>query len=94
MIKMLHSCDAGEKSVLTVYPAGFTLENPMDGFSNAGIDVGLLAMRWYSYTDTLPVHGGTSIDYNRDKFEKPYESPVISGNFMFSYGHLIPVAGY
>ena len=31
LIKMLHSCDAGEYSVLTVYPAGFHEEVDDDG---------------------------------------------------------------
>ena len=51
-------------------------------------------MRWYDFTDSMPIHGGMGFAYNYDSFEKPYESPVISGNFMFSYGHLIENAGY
>ena len=34
IIKMLHSCDAGEKSVLSVYPLGFTMSDPSDGYSD------------------------------------------------------------
>ena len=51
-------------------------------------------MRWYDFTDSMPIHGGMGFAYNYDSFEKPYESPVISANFMFSYGHLIENAGY
>ena len=58
------------------------------------VDIVKYAMRWYGYSDTLPVHGGRAINYNDYAFEKPYESPMISANFMFSYGHLIPKAGY
>ena len=58
------------------------------------VEIAKTAMRWYEFTDTMPIHGGRTIDYNECAFEKPYESPVISANFMFSYGHLIPNAGY
>ena len=91
---MLHSCDAGEYSVITTYPAGFKVSNPSDGWSQPIVDIVKFAMRWYDFTDTMPIHGGRAIEYNSDEFTKPYESPVISGNFMFSYGHLIPNAGY
>ena len=34
MIRMLHSCDAGEMSVLTSYPNGFGMRDLMDGYSD------------------------------------------------------------
>ena len=91
---MLHSCDAGQYSVMTGYQALFRVVDPMNGFSMPLVDDVKMAMRWYDYTDTMPIHGGRLINYNPDMFEKPYESPVFSANFVFSYGHLIPNAGY
>ena len=91
---MLHNCDAGEYSVITVYPSGFVVADPMEGFSAITADIALIAMRWKSFTGTMPVHNAGHLAYNDDTFEKPYESPVISAGFMFSYGHLIENAGY
>ena len=34
-IKMLHSCDAGEYSVISIYPLGFHSEDPKNGYSKA-----------------------------------------------------------
>ena len=91
---MLHSCDAGEHSVLSIYPSVFELVDPMDGFGEAAFSLASYAMRWFYYSNTMPIHGAYLINYNTDKFDKPYETPVIVGGFMFSYGHLIPNAGY
>ena len=47
-IEMLHSCDAGEYSVLTSYPQGFEQADPKNGYSQITLQVGLVnAMRWY-----------------------------------------------
>ena len=51
-------------------------------------------MRWFGFKTNLPVHGGREINYNQDKFARPFESPLISANFMFSHGHIIENAGY
>ena len=32
-IKMLHSCDAGEYSIITAYPRPYKLSDPKDGYS-------------------------------------------------------------
>ena len=68
MIEMLHSCEAGEKSVLTVYPAGYKPIDPMDTFGPAIMEIGFYAMRWFDFSDTLPLHGGTAIHINRNEF--------------------------
>ena len=48
LIEMLHSCDAGEKSVLTYYPGDFALVDHKDGYSNFSYKVYMMnAMRWY-----------------------------------------------
>ena len=65
---MLHSCDAGEKSVLTVYPAGYKPIDPMDPLIPVNMEIGLYAMRWFDFSDTLPLHGGTAIHINRNEF--------------------------
>ena len=46
-IKMLHSCDAGDKSVITVYPEPFINADPKNGYSEVTISPGTLLMRWY-----------------------------------------------
>ena len=47
VIEMLHKCDAGEMSVLSVYPPGFQNEDPMNGYSEVSVDAAIFAMRWY-----------------------------------------------
>ena len=42
----------------------------------------------------MVVAGGQMIDQNQGLLEKPIESGHYSGNFCFSYGHLILNAGY
>ena len=50
MIKMLHSCDAGEKSVLTVYGSGFVHKDLKDPDSKIMLNIEpILAMRLYEY---------------------------------------------
>ena len=82
VIEMLHSCDAGEYSVLSVYPPCFGQEDPKDGWGMAIIDDILFSMRWYDFTATnMPIVGGRGMDYNVDKMVRPWETPVITGNF-------------
>ena len=47
VIEMLHKCDAGEMSVLSVYPGSFVPEDPTDGYSKVYLDPDFFAMRWY-----------------------------------------------
>ena len=42
----------------------------------------------------MSIAGGQNIDRNLYKLDKPIESGHYSGNFAFSYGHLILNAGY
>ena len=48
MIKMLHSCDAGEYSILTSYPNGFGMRDPKDGYSEFHLLPNpVFAMSWF-----------------------------------------------
>ena len=48
LIKMLHSCDAGEMSVITSYPDMFSMTDPSDGYSEVILDWDpFVAMRYY-----------------------------------------------
>ena len=48
LIRMLHSCDAGEMSVITAYAPGFTMADPSDGYSEASPHIApVAAMRHY-----------------------------------------------
>ena len=48
LIKMLHSCDAGDKSVLTYYPGDFGVEDPKNGYSKVAYHVmEMNSMRYY-----------------------------------------------
>ena len=40
VIKMLHNCDAGKNSVISVFPRGYTLLNPEDPNSKYTVDTG------------------------------------------------------
>ena len=59
---MLHSCDAGEMSVITAYPPGFKMSNPEDGYSAVELLTGYIpVMRYYNIGeeggDRMPVNG-------------------------------------
>ena len=93
-IKQLHSCDAGEYSVLTVYPSSFEYVY-IDGKQYERLNASLQGMRWFGITDDrMPVCGGTSIERNTNWIKRPFESGWISGGFIFSHGHYIHNAGY
>ena len=47
LIQMLHSCDAGDHSVITAYPEHFFMKDPKDGYSDVKVNPGTIAMRWY-----------------------------------------------
>ena len=45
---MLHSCDAGEMSVITSYPDFFEMSDPNDGYSDVILDESpFVVMRYY-----------------------------------------------
>ena len=45
---MLHSCDAGDHSVITAYPDLFEMKDSKDGYSDLTLyKDGPPAMRWY-----------------------------------------------
>ena len=47
-IRMLHSCDAGEKSVITAYGQGFDMADLADGYSDFTLHIlNVAAMRYY-----------------------------------------------
>ena len=101
---MLHSCDAGEKSVLSVYPLGFTMSDPSDGYSDFQLlNSPVSIMRFYNFRDDpqddpvpdrMPVHGIRVLERNSDKMVRPFESSVVVGGMNFSHGHFILNAGY
>ena len=91
---MLHSCDAGEKSVLTVYAPHYSYELK-DGKKEEFYNTVLFAMRWFGIMlDKCPCQGGCAILRNKEWFTKPFETGGFSGNFVFSYGHFLVNAGY
>ena len=49
LIEQLHNCDAGEYSVLSTYPAGFSMEDNSNGYSEATLELNtaIPAMRWF-----------------------------------------------
>ena len=100
---MLHSCDAGEKSIISVYPVGFEMSDPSNGYSDFKlIEVPPTIMRFYNFrtkpefgiTDRKPVIGVRVLNFNSDKMVKPFESPWVTANMNFSHGHFILNAGY
>ena len=100
LIRMLHSCDAGEMSVITAYAPGFTMDDPTDGYSAFSLHTSaVVAMRHYQIRDEpggdrMPVHGVRQLDRNSDKMVRPFESSAFSAHTAFSHGHYILNAGY
>ena len=93
LIKMLHSCDAGEYSVLTGYVAPFWDEGILNEIEVRNEKI--LAMRWNGPLPSKVVLCGSSkIEKNVDWFVKPFESGCFAGCFVFSHGHFILNAGY
>ena len=96
MINMLHSCDAGEKSVLTVYARPYGQADAKDGYSEDIFAEGPPpAMSHYEVReDGMPAWKGRSIEKNAHKLIKPWETPLASGHYCFSHGHLLENAGH
>ena len=42
----------------------------------------------------MPAWEGRGIEKNADKLTRPFESPLASGHFVFSHGHLLENAGH
>ena len=96
MINMLHSTDAGDKSVLTAYARQYGLADPNDGNSE---DIFLEgpppAMSQYEFRkDGMPAWKGRSVEKNAHKLIRPWETPLASGHYCFSHGHLLEAAGH
>ena len=65
MIEMLHSCDAGEYSVITAYPTSFENADPSDGYSEVIFDPRVAAMRWENFSyHRMPIVNARDIDYH------------------------------
>ena len=68
------------------------------GYLNGGdffVDGPIIAMSQYdTYTDGRPAFEGRGIEKNADKLIRPFESPLASGHFVFSHGHLLENAGH
>ena len=96
MINMLHSTDAGDKAVLTVYGRPFGLEDSKNGYSQANLLEGPpVAMSQYEFRhDGMPAWKGRTIEKNAHKLIRPWETPLASGHFCFSHGHLLENAGH
>ena len=93
---MLHSCDAGEYSVITGYAPGYELKNPTDGYSEMIFKT--LKTTVIFVQDILKSKFLQSqVDYvqkNRDKLTRPFKTHAYSGHFNFSHGHFLLNAGY
>ena len=66
LIKMLHSCDAGEYSVLTTYVPSFT-EKKQDNGEVLGIFINdlIFSRRWFGRDlSNMPLCGGEPIERN------------------------------
>ena len=53
-------------------------------------------MSWFEARDNdgMPAWKGRPIEKNWDKITRPFESPLASGHYSFSRGHLIENAGH
>ena len=52
-------------------------------------------MSWYEIReDGMPAWKGRPLEKNEDKLIRPFESPLASGHYCFSRGHLLDVAGH
>ena len=95
-IKMLHSCDAGEYSVLTTYCPNLDVIDYGDDYSSADLPVYTLSIQYmygvaWKYFEWFKAFTTT----NEILFPlRPFEVSHFSGHFAFSYGHYILNAGY
>ena len=52
-------------------------------------------MSWYeAREDGMPAWKGRPVERNEDKLIRPFESPLASGHYCFSHGHLLENAGH
>ena len=95
-VTQLHSCDAGDKSVLTGYLRPFVVADPNNPSSDTHFADGPPLMfsqdRWNE--DGMPSGVGRPFDKNADKLTRPFETMYASGHFTFSHGHLLQAAGH
>ena len=95
-VTQLHSCDAGELSVLTGYLRPFQLENPADPNSKPlfadGPPLLFSQDRWNE--DGMPNGYGRPVDRHADQLTRPFETMYASGHFTFSHGDLLKKAGH
>ena len=91
---MLHSCDAGEKSIITAYAAPYISEDSKDVHSKTFFIDGPPRQyrqdRWNP--DGMPAWSGRILEKHIDKMVKPFETMLASGHYTFSKGHLLNVA--
>ena len=97
-IKQLHSCDAGEYSVLTAYAPIYTPDNFLDENSPNYLDPEEFhynAIFLYTFIDSgwFAKQPGR-LQKNFDKLTRPYGSFSFSGHFSFSHGHFLLNSGY
>ena len=96
MISMLHSCDAGEYSVLTGYCPPYMSEDAYDAHSETYFMDGppIVNNQNRFNKDGMPAWEGRNLEKHEDKLIRPYETMLASGHFAFSHGHLLKVAGH
>ena len=87
---MLHNCEAGEKAVITgntdIYYYDYTKKKYMQQPFEFAIASQLI--EWDEQTN-FPVFGAREIDKNQHFLVKPFETPTVVENFIFSYGKLL-----
>ena len=95
LIQMLHNCEAGEKSVITVYARPYEVLDPADGAEVRLMEGPPLAMVLHEWRDDgMPAWRGRPIDQNSERLTRPYETALASGNFAFSWGKLLEECGH
>ena len=96
LIEQLHSCDAGEYSVLTSVTRPYLTEDPLN--SNAKtyfVDgpVQLITQKNWN-ADGMPSWASRPLEKHQDAMTRPVETMLASAHFTFSHGHLLKVAGH
>ena len=95
---MLHKCDAGEYSVLTVYPPEYDYQEEgiwrserMRFMEETKVSAMIIAR---FFENGYPAYQPFNIDRNVDKLIKPFKGSSFAGGFNFSFGHYISNVGY
>ena len=71
---MLHSCDAGEYSIITTYAPGYQLKDKADGYSDMKfllLETTAIYIKWIEKNKFL----ASNVEYvekNRDKLTRPF----------------------